>query len=171
MKKQYLEIGKIVNTHGVRGDVKVQPWCDSPEFLAEFDVLYKKDHSSVTVTGAKVHKGCVLMHIEGVDTMEDAQRLRNTVLYMDRDDVELEDGAFFIQDVIGLPVYDERVGRQIGIVKEITEGPAGDMYVVYDSERKLTHYIPGVPAFLKNVDLDEGLVTFCTIEGLLADEN
>ena len=70
MKKQYLEIGKVVNTHGIRGDIKVQPWCDSPEFLAEFETLYRKDHSPVTVTHAKVHKGCVLMHLEGVDTVE-----------------------------------------------------------------------------------------------------
>ncbi len=171
MKKQYLEIGKIVNTHGVRGDVKVQPWCDSPEFLADFDVLYKKDGSPVQVLSAKVHKGCVLMHLEGVDTMDAAQMLKNTVLYMDRDDVELEDGAFFIQDAIGLPAYDERVQRNIGVVKEISEGPAGDLYVIYDKERRQTHYIPGVPAFLKSVDIKGGLVTFHTIEGLLADEN
>lgn len=169
MKKQFLEIGKIVNTHGVRGDVKVQPWCDSPEFLAEFDRLYTKDQTELDVVNAKVHKGCVLMHLRGIDTMDDAQRMRNTILYMNRDDVELEDGAFFIQDVIGLPVFDERLGRQIGIVKEITDGPAGDLYVIREGEK--THYIPGVPAFLRSVDLDNGLVTFCTIEGLLADEN
>ena len=89
MKKQYLEIGKVVNTHGIRGDIKVQPWCDSPEFLAEFETLYRKDHSPVTVTHAKVHKGCVLMHLEGVDTVEQAQAMRGMTLYMDRDDVEL----------------------------------------------------------------------------------
>lgn len=103
MKKQYLEIGKIVNTHGIRGDIKVQPWCDSPDFLAEFDTLYRKDQSPIVITSAKVHKGCVLMHVEGVDTVEQAQALRGMTLYMNRDDVELEEGAFFIQDVIGLP--------------------------------------------------------------------
>ena len=80
MKKQFLEIGKIVNTHGVRGDVKVQPWCDSPDFLAEFDTLYRKDRTPVTILSAKVHKGCVLMHLEGVDTMEQAQQLRGNMI-------------------------------------------------------------------------------------------
>ncbi|MGN1015294.1 MAG: ribosome maturation factor RimM [Butyricicoccus sp.] len=169
MKKQFLEIGKIVNTHGVRGDLKVQPWCDSPEFLADFDVLYTKKGTPLTVTSAKVHKGCVLLHLEGVDTIEQAEKMKNWILFMDRDDVELEDGAFFIQDVIGLPAYDERVGREIGVVKEITDGPAGDLYVIQDGDQ--THYIPGVPAFLKEVDLEAGRVTFCTIEGLLADEH
>ncbi|MCI6832431.1 MAG: ribosome maturation factor RimM [Clostridiales bacterium] len=169
MKKQFLEIGRIVNTHGIRGDVKVQPWCDSPEFLAEFDRLFTKSRQELHVLRAAVHKGCVLMHLEGVDSVEEAQKLRNTVLYMNRDDVELEEGAFFIQDVIGLPAYDERVGRQIGIVKEISDGPAGDLYVIQDGDK--THYIPGVPAFLREVDLENGQVTFCTIEGLLADDD
>lgn len=168
MKKQFLEIGKIVNTHGVRGDIKVQPWCDSPEFLAEFETLYRKDHTPVTVCSAKVHKGCVLMHLEGIDTMEQAELLRGSTLYMDRDDVELEDGAFFIQDVIGLPVYDERVGREIGIVKEIIDGPAGDLYVIKDGSKQ--HMIPGVPQFVKKVDLENEKVTVCTIEGLLSDD-
>ncbi len=169
MKKQFLEIGKIVNTHGVRGDIKVQPWCDSPEFLAEFDTLYTKNHTPLTIQNAKVHKGCVLMHVEGVETIDAAERMRNWILYMDRNDVILEEGSFFIQDIIGLPVYDERVQRNIGVVKEITDGPAGDLYVIQDGDK--THYIPGVSAFLRNVDLENGLVTFCTIEGLLADEN
>lgn len=168
MKKQFLEIGKIVNTHGVRGDIKVQPWCDSPEFLAEFDVLYKKDQTPVEITSAKVHKGCVLMHLKGVDTMEDAQLLRNTVLYLDRDDVELEDGAFFIQDVIGFPVYDQRLGREIGVVKDITDGPAGDLYTIQEGDK--LHYIPGVPQFIQEVDLENGRVTVCTIEGLIDED-
>ena len=169
MKKQFLEIGRIVNTHGIRGDVKVQPWCDSPEFLADFDRLYTKSQQEIRVLRAAVHKGCVLMHLEGIDTVDDAQKLRNTILYMNRDDVELEEGAFFIQDVIGLPAYDERVNRQIGTVKEITAGPAGDLYVIQDGDK--IHYSPGVPAFLREVDLENGQVTFCTIEGLLADDD
>ncbi len=153
----------------MRGDVKVQPWCDSPEFLAEFETLYRKDGTPLEILSAKVHKGCVLMHIEGIDSIEQAQMLRGTTLYMDRDDVELEEGAFFIQDAIGLPVYDERVGRQIGVVKEITDGPAGDMYVIQDGDKQ--HMIPGVPQFLRDVDLENGKITVCTIEGLLSDEN
>ncbi len=167
MKKQFLEIGKIVNTHGVRGDIKVQPWCDSPDFLASFDTLYAHDHSPVVIQSAKVHKGCVLMHLEGVDTIEQAQLLRGRTLYMDRDDVELEDGAFFIQDAIGLPVYDERVGREIGVLREISDGPAGDLYIVQDGGKR--HMIPGVP-FVESVDLENGRITVRTIEGLLSDE-
>ena len=109
----------------------------------------------------------MLLHLEGVDTVEQAQALRGMTLYMNRDDVELEEGAFFIQDVIGLPVYDERVGREIGVVKEISDGPAGDLYIIQDG--KTQHMIPGIP-FVENVDLENGKVTVRTIEGLLSDE-
>lgn len=100
--KQYLEIGKIVNVHGLRGDMKVVPWCDDPEFLCEFDTLYLgKAQKPVTVTAARLQKGNVLLHLEGVDTVEEAEKLRNQVLYMDRDEVELEEGVYFIQDLTG----------------------------------------------------------------------
>lgn len=167
MKKQFLEIGKIVNTHGIRGDVKIQPWCDSPDFLAEFETLYLEDHSPVTVTAARIHKHNVLVHLEGVDTVEQAEQLKNQIVYMNRDDVVLEEGAFFLQDAIGLPVYDERVQREIGTVQEINDGPAGDLYLVREGNH--THMIPS--AFVVHVDIDEGRVTVRTIEGLLADEN
>ena len=167
MKKQFLEIGKIVNTHGIRGDLKIQPWCDSPDFLAEFETLYLADQTPVTLTAARVHKGNVLVHLKGVDTVEQAETMKNQIVYMNRDDVELEDGAFFLQDVIGLPVYDERVQREIGVIKEINDGPAGDLYII--REGKLTHMIPS--AFVVNADVDGGRVAVRTIEGLLADEN
>lgn len=113
--KQYLEIGKIVNVHGLRGDVKVVPWCDEPEFLCEFDTLYLgKTQKPVNVTAARLQKGNVLLHLEGVDTVEAAEQLRNQVLYMDRDEVELEEGVYFIQDLIGLEVLDADTGKSYG---------------------------------------------------------
>ena len=88
MKKRYLEAGKIVNTHGVTGEVKVQSWCDSPEVLAGFDTLYDAEKKLFRVQKAYVHKGCVIMRLEGVNTCEAAEALRGTVLYLDREDVD-----------------------------------------------------------------------------------
>lgn len=74
MPKQFLEAGKIVGTHGVRGDLRVQSWCDSPEVLCDFDLLYLDENTPVTVEKAQVHKNVVLMHLKGVDTVEAAKR-------------------------------------------------------------------------------------------------
>ena len=86
--KSYLEIGKIVTLHGLRGDVKVQPWCDDAEFLCEFPVLYLgKEKKEVEVSHARPQKNMVLLHLEGYDTPEQAETLRNQIFYLNREDV------------------------------------------------------------------------------------
>ena len=88
MKQQYLPAGKIVSTHGLRGDVKILPWADSPEFLLDFDTVYLAG-KPYTVEDARVQKTCVLMKLAGVDSVEAAARLRDVVVEIDRDDAEL----------------------------------------------------------------------------------
>ena len=86
MPKKFLEAGKIVGTHGIRGDLKVQSWCDTPEVLCDFDTLYLDEKTPVEVKSAQVHKNVVLMHLKGVDTVEAAEKLRGKILHLDRDD-------------------------------------------------------------------------------------
>ena len=100
--KKYLEAGKIVSVFGIKGEIKVQPWCDGPEFLCGFDTLYYKSGTPVEIERSRVAKNIVVMKVKGVDTVEEAQKLRNRVLYIDRDDVELDEGCYFVQDLIGL---------------------------------------------------------------------
>ena len=106
MKKELLETGKIVSTHGLHGEVKILPWADSPEFLLKFDRVFlgKREYA---VEDARVQKTCVLMKLEGIDTVEDAAKLRDQVVFISREDIELEEGAIFIQDLLHLPVLDE----------------------------------------------------------------
>ena len=114
MKKQYLEIGKIVNRHGLNGTVKVMPWCDSPDFLCEFETLYRgAKHIPMTVERAAVQKNTVLIKFEGVDTPEAADALRNAVLFMDRNDVELDEDSYFVQDLLGMTVKDTDSGTVV----------------------------------------------------------
>ena len=101
MQKNLLEIGKVVNIHGLRGDVKIQPWCDSAGFLCEFDTLYRADGTPMSVASARAHKGMAVVRFAGIDTPEQAEALRNTVLYMNRADVELDADTYFIRDLIG----------------------------------------------------------------------
>ena len=167
MRKQFLEAGKIVNTHGVSGDVKVQSWCDTPEVLAQFDTLYFSPSEPVQVRKATVHKGCVIMRLAGVSTCEAVEALKGRVLYLNRADVDLPDDLVFIQDMIGLTVYDVRTESVIGTLKEVlTTNPAHDMYVIR-REGAPDALIPACPPFLVSVDLDAGRLTVRTIEGLL----
>ena len=168
--KQYLEIGKIVNVHGLRGDMKVVPWCDDPEFLCEFDTLYLgKAQKPVTVTAARLQKGNVLLHLEGVDTVEEAEKLRGHILYMDRDEVELEEGVYFIQDLIGLEVLDADTGASYGKLTDVLQTGANDVYEVRDESGK-TVLIPAIPDVVLETDLDAGTMQIRPLEGLFDED-
>ena len=105
MKQQYLQTGKIVSTHGVRGEVKLLPWADSPEFLLQFDTLWIGGRA-YRVESSRVQKTCVLVKLAGIDTVEAASALRDQVVSIDRADAQLPQGSIFIADLLGLPVYD-----------------------------------------------------------------
>lgn len=165
--KQYLEIGKIVNVHGLRGDMKVVPWCDDPEFLCEFDTLYLgKAQKPVTVTAAHLQRATSLLCIWRAWTPWRRQkRLRNQVLYMDRDEVELEEGVYFIQDLIGLEVLDVDTGKSYGKLTDVMQTGANDVYEVKDADGK-TVLIPAIPDVVQETDLDGGVMRIRPLEGL-----
>ena len=166
MPKKFLEAGKIVGTHGVHGDLKVQSWCDSPEVLCDFDTLWLDEKTSVSVQRAQVHKNVVLMHLEGVDTVEAAEALRGRVLHLDRDDVELPEDLVFIQDILGFSVYDRRVSHEIGRLRDVlTTNPAHDMYEIKTPDGRLV-YIPAIKPFLQEIDMERGVIYIESIEGL-----
>lgn len=94
--KEFIETGKIVNIHGLRGEVKIMPWSDDPDFICGFDILYcGKDKKIFEIESARVHKNMVLIKFKGIDTPESANFLRNNIVYIDRNDVELEEGTYF----------------------------------------------------------------------------
>jgi len=161
-KKKYLETGKIVNTHGVRGEIKIQPWADSPEFLRSFEYFYI-DGKAMKVKSSYIHKGCVICSVEGIDDVNEAMRYKNKTVFIDRDDAPLPEGGYFIQDIIGATVIEEK-GGVIGTLKEVLDLPGNDVYVVKGVEREIL--IPAVPAFVLKVDADKGVIVVRMMEGL-----
>ena len=167
MKEQYLEAGKIINTHGIRGELKVQPWCDSPEFLCGFDTVYV-DGKPMNVEFARVHKGNVLLALEGVEDIDTAQTYKNKVVCICREDAPLPEGRHFVADLIGLEVRDAATDQAIGVLKEVLNYPAQDIYVVKGEKEYL---IPAVDAFIRDVRPEEGYISVNVLEGLATDEN
>ena len=169
MKKQFLEIGKIVNIHGLGGVVKVMPWCDSAEFLCEFETLYRgKTHIPMEIERASVQKNMALVKFRGVDTPEQANALRNSVLYMDRDDVELEEGTFFIQDLIGMTVKDADTGKVYGRLRDVLQTGANDVYEIETPEGK-TLLAPVIPDVVIAQDFETDTITIRPLKGLFDD--
>ena len=160
-KKQYIEAGRIVNTHGVAGEVKIEVWLDSPQFLKSFKRCFI-DKREVKLLSARVHKGFLIAKLQGVEDVNAAMALKGRTLFIDRADARLPKGAFFLQDIIGASVVDEQ-GNEIGKLADVMETPASNVYVV-KGERE--HLIPAVPEFIMSTDTESGIITVHLIEGM-----
>lgn len=165
---RYLECGRIVNTHGVRGAIKLESWCNTPEDLASLGRIYlcegEGEYRVLKVRRAKVHGGFVLAEIYGIDSIEQAQLLKGSVVYADREDIELSEGETFIADLIGLPVIDLESGETLGVVTDVLNLGASDLYELDTANGK--RLIPAVPEFIKEIDLERGIYV-SLIEGML----
>lgn len=171
MLKRYLEAGQIVSTHGLNGEVRVMPWCDSPEFLTGFDTFYRSDgQNTLNVRSARIQKNLVLMRFEGVDDIDAAMKLLKTVLYIDRHDVELPEGSYFEQDMIGLQVLDYETGACYGTLTEVSQTGANDVYTVKRPEGDEV-LIPAIRDVIRSVDPEGGRMLITPLKGLFEDED
>ena len=160
-KKQYIEAGRIVNTHGIAGEVKIEVWLDSPQFMKRFKTLYSGD-DKLSVTSSRVHKGFLIVKLEGVDDVNAAMALKGTDVYIDRRDAHLPKGTFFVSDIIGAEVIDE-AGSSVGKLVDVMETPASNIYVVKGEQE---HLIPAVPEFILSTDAENGVIKVHLIEGM-----
>lgn len=170
MKKQFLEIGKIVGTHGLKGEVRVECWCDSPQFLCCFDTLYYDGGKKAVQIKSRPHKNIALAKIKGVDTVEQADLLRGRVLYLNRDDVSFDDGVNFVQDIIDSKVIDEETGKEYGVVTDVLFTGANDVYEMADNNGK-KFYIPVIDSVVVEKDIDNSIIKIRPMKGLFADED
>ena len=165
MLNQFLEVGKVTNTHGIMGEVRVQPWADSPEFLCQFKTLYVDDaHWPIHVERARVHKNMVILKFEGVTDVPGALAMRNAILSIDRADAPLPEGSFFLADLYGLEVRDADTGAVLGKIEDVLTLPASNVYVVRGGERELM--IPAVPQFIAETNVEQGFLLVHLMEGL-----
>ena len=161
-KKALIEAGRIVNTHGVRGEVKIEVWLDSPQFFRSFKRLVLETGEEKKILSAKTQKGFVIAALEGVGDVNTAMALKGKTVSVYRADAALPHGAFFLQDIIGAKVVDED-GNEIGTLTNVMETPASNIYVV---QGETEHLIPAVPEFIKKTDADAGVITVHLIEGM-----
>ena len=165
--KKYLECGKIINTHGVRGAVKMESWCNSPEDLADLKRVFIKRNGQMEclkMVHASIFKQFVIAELQGVQTIEAAEAMKNMTLYAAREDFVLEEGDYFIADLIGLPVIDKETGHVYGKLVEVINRGASDIYVVNTENGE--RMMPAVEEFVKLVDLEKGIFV-SLIEGML----
>ena len=165
MLQQYLEVGKVTRAHGIMGEVQVQPWADSPEFLCRFKTLYvDKTHWPIQVERARVHKNMVILKFHGITDVPGALSMRNAILYIDRKDAHLPQGSFFLADLMGMEVRDAKTGDVLGKIADVLTLPANNVYVVRGGAREWM--IPAVEEFIAEVNVDEDYMRVNLMEGL-----
>ena len=160
-KSAYIEAGRIVNTHGVAGEVKIEVWLDSPQLLRRCGRIFLNGAEKKLLSG-KVQKNFLIAKLEGVEDVNAAMQLKGKDVFIAREDAKLPRGAYFIQDILGASVRDEQ-GNEIGRLTDVLERPASNIYVVQGEQE---HLIPAVPAFILNTDAEAGVITVRLIEGM-----
>ena len=170
MKKQYIETGKVVGTHGVRGEVRVDPWCDTPDVLCGFSHLYLDEagEKSLHILSARVHKNIVLMRLEGVQSIEQAEQLRGKTLYLNRADLKLKEGDYLIQDLLGCQAQDEK-GRVFGTLTQVLRTGANDVWQV--TKEGKDYLVPAIAEVVRDVDVEAGRVVLRPMKGIFDDED
>ena len=169
MLKQYLEAGKIVGTHGLKGEVRIDPWCDSAEFLCKFKKLYYADGTELAVVSARPHKNIAIVLLKGITSVEQAEVLRGKVVYIDRKDARLPKNTYFIQDIIGMKVYDADTNIEYGEVTDVIKTGANDVYQITKDGKD--YLIPVIPDVVIKRDIENGILTIRPLEGIFDDED
>ena len=163
MSNNLIEIGQIVNTHGVKGHLKVVPWVDDVYDFDNMKHLYIGENKYL-ISEVKYHKNVILIKLKGVNTLNDALAFKNSILKIERDFFKLEEGRYFIVDLVGCKVVSED-GAIIGTLIEVFPTGSNDVYVVKDKDNHLK-YIPAIKDVIISVDIENKIVVINLIEGL-----
>ena len=163
MKLEFVKAGEIVTTHGVKGEVKVLPWLDSPEDLCDFERC-RISGKEYTIESCRIQKTCNLVKLSGVDTMEEAQSMRGKIIELYRSDIS--DEVIFADELKGVEVYCS--GERIGVIKDVLDYPGNSVYVVKGEHE---YMIPAVKQFILHTDLEENRMEVQLIQGMRSDES
>lgn len=161
-----LEVGKIVNTHGLKGEVKVVHWTDYPEVFEDIKNVSLKNGQNFEIKGVKYQKNNIILKLSGIDKIEDAEKLKNSILYAEKTELgELPDGVYYVADLLGLRVKTDE-GEILGTISDVINTGANDIYEVKREDKKPL-LIPVIDDVVLNISMEDGEVLVHLMEGLL----
>lgn len=173
MIKEFLEVGQIVGTHGVRGEMRLNPWADGPEFVKQFKTFYYDNSGakSVKVISARPHGNVAIVKLDGIDTVEKASAMRNKVLYIRRADAKIKEGSYFISELIGCDVFDAEDGNICyGVLSDVSETGANDVWHIKAEDGK-EYLIPSIPDVVIDTDVANNRIVIRPLKGIFDDED
>ncbi len=168
--KQYLEVGKITNTHGIKGELKLELWCDDIDYIRQFKTLYTDDKgkNALTLFSARQQKNCAILKFSEINSVEEALPYKNKILFGNRGDAKIDKNANYIQDLIGCYVVDMNTNEEYGRVEDVVNYGASD---ILDIESWGKHrYVPMIPDIIKEINTEYQVIRILPMKGLF-DEN
>lgn len=170
MIKDYLELGQIVGTHGIRGEIRINPWCDSPDFAKKFRTVFfgKNGENAVKVISCRPHGNIILMKLDGIDTIESAEKLKNKMLYIKREDARLPEGTWFIEELIGCKVFDADTDACYGKITDVSQTGANDVWHITD-DKGTEYLIPSIKEVVIDVNVSDNKVKIKPLKGIFDD--
>jgi 16S rRNA processing protein RimM len=167
LTKQYLPLGEVVGTHGLRGELRVKPLCDGTEFAQQFRQLFRDESGTDAVRLLRVreHKNVLLFVLDGVESVEQAEALRGETLWFRREDAQLDTGTVFIAELLGCSVLDADSGAALGTITNVTPMPANDIWHITDGQGRELLF-PAVSPMIDRIDTAEGVVYLRPVAGI-----
>lgn len=171
---EYVEFGKIINTHGIKGEVKIYPYTSDFDlaiklkkiYIGNSSLLETKDKEKINLKSIKVHKNMFIAMLENIDTMDKAEKLKNKYVFKEIDGAEkLEEGVYYVKDLIGLEVYLEDK-KHFGILTDVITTGANDVYIVATKSHGDV-LIPAITDVVKKIDLSSKKIYISLMEGLI----
>lgn len=171
MIKNYLELGQVVGTHGIKGEMRINPWCDTPAFAKKFGVVYfdNEGKNSIKVQSCRPHGNIILMKLEGIDSIDQAETYRNKMIFIKREDASLPEGTWFIDELIGCEVFDADNGEEYGKISQISETGANDVWHIENKGKE--YLIPAIKDVVIRADVADNKVYIRPLKGIFDDED
>ena len=167
MKQDFLEVGKIVGTHGVRGMLRVEPWCDDAAFFCRFGRFILSNRNELAVERSAPHGNIALMKVAGIDTVEQAETLRGKVLSVRREEAKLPEGRWFVSELMNSEVYDKESGKLLGTLTDVFKTGANDVWQITDNGKD--YLVPAIESVIESVDIDNGKIVIDPMKGIFDD--
>lgn len=168
MIKEFLESGKIVGTHGIRGAVRFQPWSDDADFLSGVKTVYLPDNTPLEIVSVKPHGNIAILEIAGVNSIEDAEKLRNKVLLVKRSDADIPEGRYFIEELISSKVFAKKTGELLGVLSDVSKTGANDVWHIKKGDKE--YLVPAIESVVVSVDIEKGEVVIDPLEGIFDED-
>ena len=171
MLKKYIEAGKITGTHGIRGEMRLDTWCDSPEFMTQFKTLYltSDGKEKLSKVSCRPHKNIAIVKVPEIKSVEEADMFRGKIVYIDRDDAKLPKDKYFVQDLMGITVFDVDSDRCYGRITDVSKTGANDVWHITNESGE--YLIPVIDDVVISVDIDNQKVLIRALKGIFDDED